>query len=122
MQSKPLFPKKNYALPGIEMIDCKDAQSCAAEAVKLVRSGKADMPMKGLLPTATFMRAVLHKETGLRSDSLITQITVTDRNDEKGLHFISDCAMNISPDLKAKRQIIENAVKLRMLWATNAPK
>lgn len=105
-----MIQEKNYALPGTEMIDCIGEKECAYEAVRLVRSGIAHMPMKGLLPTAVFMREVLNKETGLTSGGLISQITVTDRNDGQGLHFISDCAMNISPDLKEKKQIIENAV------------
>jgi phosphate butyryltransferase len=97
----------NYDLKDVGIDN--DAQ-CAVKAVELVKKGIADMPMKGLLATATFMKAVLDKEKGLRSDKLISQITVTDNISGTGLNFITDCAMNISPDLNAKKEILQNAV------------
>lgn len=80
------------------------------------------MPMKGLLPTSTFMKAVLNKEKGLRSEQLVSQITVTDNISGTGLNFITDCAMNISPDLNAKKEILENAVYLANKMGYNCPK
>lgn len=100
----------NYNLKDVEIIEADNDSQCAAKAVELVKNGMADMPMKGLLSTATFMKAVLDKEKGLRTDKLISQITVTDNISGTGLNFITDCAMNIAPDLNAKKEIIQNAV------------
>lgn len=100
----------NYDLKDVEIIEADNDAQCAVKAVELVKKGIADMPMKGLLATATFMRSVLDKEKGLRSDKLISQITVTDNISGTGLNFITDCAMNISPDLNAKKEILQNAV------------
>ncbi len=117
-----LIKTGGFDLGDTEIVHCDNEAACAKKAVELVRTKKAHMPMKGLLPTATFMKAVLDKENGLRTGALITQITITDRPDGNGLHFITDCAMNIKPDLSAKKSIIENAVLLAKSFGYERPK
>ena len=41
------------------LLDCPDEAACAALATKLIHRGEADVMMKGILPTATFVRAIL---------------------------------------------------------------
>lgn len=49
-----------------EIVDFDGEELEAAKiAVQLVREGKADIPMKGILQTSNFARAILNKETGL---------------------------------------------------------
>jgi phosphate butyryltransferase len=80
-------------------------------AVKAVREGRADILMKGLVDTATILRAVLNKEWGLRTGKLLSHILVFDApNKFERLFCMSDGAMNIEPDLKAKIEIVQNAV------------
>ncbi len=117
-----LINKNNYQLNSIRIIEASSNHECAEKTIELVKSGEADMPMKGLLPTATFMKAVLDKEKGLRTNKLITQVTVTDNVNNDGLNFITDCAMNINPDLNAKIEIIQNAVFLAHKFGYKLPK
>lgn len=117
-----MIQEGGYNLADVEIIHADSDALCAAKAVELVRKGVADMPMKGLLSTATFMKAVLDKENGLRSDKLISQITVTDNISGTGLNFITDCAMNISPDLNAKKEILQNAVYFARKIGYECPK
>ncbi|RQD70004.1 MAG: bifunctional enoyl-CoA hydratase/phosphate acetyltransferase [Tindallia sp. MSAO_Bac2] len=117
-----MIEKGNYKLDDVEIVDATTDKECSQKAVELVRNGKADIPMKGLLPTAEFMKAVLDREHGLRTEQLVTQVTVTDSNDGEKLHFITDCAMNITPDLKNKKQIIENAVSLARSLGCDCPR
>lgn len=112
----------NYDLKDVEIIEADNDTQCAVKAVELVKKGIADMPMKGLLATATFVKPVLDKEKGLRSDKLISQITVTDNISGTGLNFITDCAMNISPDLNAKKEILQNAVYFARKIGYECPK
>jgi len=111
-----------YRLDGVEIIHAESDAECAAKTVELVRSNQADMPMKGLLATSTFIKAVLDKEKGLRSNRLVTQMTVTDKIDNEGLYFITDCAMNISPDLNTKVEILNNAVFIARVLGYDLPK
>jgi phosphate butyryltransferase len=92
--------------------DQRDHRLAAETAVSLVVAGQADVLMKGELHTATFLKALLDKEKGLRTGNLVSQITLYEKVEGKGLQMLTDCAMNINPNLDEKRQIIENAVLL----------
>ncbi len=96
----------------IEISNQVSHKEAAAEAVRMVVEKKAQAVMKGNLQTATFLKAVLDKQKGLNSGSLISQITVCEKIEGEGLMMITDCAMTISPNLEEKKQIIENAVEL----------
>ena len=63
----------NFDLNGIKIIDKETIEECAEVAVKLVSSKEADFVMKGLLDTSVILKAVLNKEWGLRTDSLLIQ-------------------------------------------------
>lgn len=106
-----------------EIINAETEKECAQLACALVKQGKADIPMKGLMQTATFMRAVLDKEAGfLREGALLSQATVLEYQKEKRLIVISDCAVNISPDYGEKVKILNNAVLLAQKLGANQPK
>ena len=78
--------------------------------------------MKGELHTSTFLKAILDKEKGLRTGGLISQITVCEKIEDDGLLLMTDCAINISPTLEEKKQIIENAVTLALKLGYEKPK
>lgn len=82
----------------------------ALEAVKAVSEGKAHVVMKGNLPTAVILKAVLNKEFGLRTGKVLSHVAAFEVPHFDKLFFVTDAAMNIAPDLKEKTQIIENAV------------
>ncbi len=109
-----------FDLDGV--IDIPDTAEAARKAVSLVRSGEADLLMKGHLQTAEFLRAVLDKEIGLRTDRLLSQVTVTEKPEGEGLILITDCAMNIAPALQEKKKILENAVELAIGLGVEKPK
>ena len=110
----------NGTRPGI--INKPDHREAAVEAVKQVVAGNAQVVMKGNSHTSVFLQAVLNKETGLGTGKLISQVTVYDKMDGSGLQMITDCAMNIAPNLDEKRQIIENAVDLARRLGYQKPK
>lgn len=82
----------------------------ALEAVKAVSSKEAHVVMKGNLPTATILRAVLNKEVGLRTGKVLSHVAAFEVLHFDKLVFVTDAAMNIAPELKEKAQIIDNAV------------
>jgi phosphate butyryltransferase len=92
-------------------------------AVKAVREGRADVLMKGLVDTATILRAVLNKEWGLRTGKLLSHILVFDAPGRfERLFLMSDGAMNIEPDLKAKIEIVQNSVTVAHALGLERPK
>lgn len=91
-------------------IDCESEKEAAEIAVKLVSQGKSDVLMKGMIPTSTLLKAVLHKEYGLRSGKILSHLAGFQIEGREKLLFLTDSAMNIAPDLKEKVQIVDNAV------------
>ncbi|MEA4847599.1 MAG: bifunctional enoyl-CoA hydratase/phosphate acetyltransferase [Clostridiaceae bacterium] len=95
-----------------EIIDEPDLIQSARKSAELVRNGKGNFLMKGLLQTADIMRAVLDKEIGLRTDNLISHVMVYEAPSYNKLLYTTDGGMNVAPDLEQKVQILENAIKV----------
>lgn len=75
-------------------------------------AAEADMPMKGLLHTSVFMRAILNRD-GTSPPGIFVMVTlVGESKEERRLFQITDCAINIAPNLGRKQKMIENAVGL----------
>ncbi|WP_129600193.1 phosphate butyryltransferase [Anaerophilus nitritogenes] len=105
-----------------EVIHEKDSQNACLKAVELVSSKKAHMVMKGLVDTSIVLRAVLNKEVGLRSGKVLSHVAVFEIPKFDRLFLITDAAMNIIPDLKTKKEIIENAVEVAHSLEIKTPK
>ncbi|MGX8236665.1 phosphate butyryltransferase [Exiguobacterium undae] len=86
------------------------AQEAAERAAYAVRKGDADVLMKGLVPTATFMKAVLNKETGLRSGNVLSHVALFEVPGRDTAIGLTDAAIHIAPTLEDKVHIIENGV------------
>lgn len=105
-----------------EIIDEKNVTKAALTAVKLVSSGKADMLMKGLIDTATFLRAVLNKEVGLRTGKQMSHVAVFEIPGYDRLIFLTDAAFNMYPELKEKIDIVNNSVAVAKACGIELPK
>lgn len=92
------------------VIDEPDDAAAAAAAVALVKSGRAQVLMKGLVNTAVIMKAILKADTGLRSGQMISHLSVFEIPGEEKLLFLTDVALNIAPSLEEKRDILLNAM------------
>ena len=102
----------NFNLDNIEIIETNDDISAARTAVSLVSSGKADIVMKGLLDTSIILKAVLDKEIGLRTGSVLSHAAVFETDKYHKFLIITDAEMNIAPTASEKKQIIENTLPL----------
>jgi len=95
-----------------EIVDAPHSVAAAAEAVKLVRAGKAECLMKGSLHTDELMGAVVAREGGLRTARRISHCFVMDVPSYSTPLIISDAAVNIAPTLEDKVDIVQNAIDL----------
>src|SRR5262245_28360564 len=101
-------------LDGVEIIDVPHSQAAAEKAVELVRSGKAELLMKGSLHTDEVLAEVVKRETGLRTGRRISHVFVMDVPGHPHTLFITDAAVNIAPDLMGKHDISQNAIDLQV--------
>lgn len=100
----------SISLEGMQIEHCADPAEAATHAVTLVARGDAAMVMKGLVDTSTLLKAVLDRDTGLRSGSVLSHLAIFEIEGYPRPLGITDAAMNIAPDLETKRAILENAV------------
>lgn len=99
-----------------------DPAQAAAEAVAAVRRGEANLLMKGLLQTATIMKAVLDRENGLRTGRALSHACAFEVPGWHKLVFITDAALNVAPDLARKADIIRNQVMMARAMGIVRPK
>jgi phosphate acetyltransferase len=95
-----------------EIVDVAHSEEAAARAVQLIHEAKGELLMKGSLHTDELMRAVTSSKTGLRTARRISHVFVMDAPTYAETLFITDAAINIFPDLDAKRDIVQNAIDL----------
>lgn len=106
-----------------EYISSDDEKKSAELAVSLVKEKQADIPMKGLMMTSSFMRAILDKEKGLiEEEHLLSQASVIENKNENRFMVFTDCAVNISPDVNAKIKITQNAIGIMKKLGVDIPK
>jgi phosphate acetyltransferase len=95
-----------------QVVDAPHSDAAAAMAVQLIRESKGELLMKGSLHTDELMRAVASSQTGLRTARRISHVFIMDVPTYPETLFITDAAINIFPDLEAKRDIVQNAIDL----------
>ena len=118
-----LLRKEGKQPSDFEIIDEPEERAAIDKAVAMVRDGRADIPMKGLMHTATFMRGILDKQTGLlRPGELLSQASVFEVPETGRMLVISDCAVNIQPDVEQKVKIVENSVRVAASLGIEQPK
>ena len=109
-------------LTDFEIINAPDTEAAALKAVELVHNGKADILLKGLLETKTFLKSVLNKEVGLRTGKMLSHVCVFEIEGINRLLFFTDVAFNTYPTLADKVNIINNAVEVAHACGIECPK
>jgi phosphate butyryltransferase len=94
----------------LEIINNKDQEGSCDKAFELVSQGKADIVMKGLVNTSTFLKALLDKKYGLVKNSILSHLAIFETPFYHKLIGVTDAAINIAPGLRDKAEIIRNAV------------
>lgn len=96
-----------------EIIPEKRELKTASTAIGLVRDGKADIPMKGLMQTSSFLMAVKNPKGGIvLPTQLLNEVTVFEYPEQNRMIVMGDCAVNILPNKDEKKIITENLIKV----------
>lgn len=97
-----------------EIINVVDPIEAARTAVKLVHDGKADMYMKGLIDTKSFLKSVLDKEVGLRTDKTLSHVCVFDVKGIDHLLFLQMLHLFLILTLIQRLRLLRTQLKLHM--------
>ncbi|MGJ8570009.1 MAG: bifunctional enoyl-CoA hydratase/phosphate acetyltransferase [Hoeflea sp.] len=108
-------------LRGLEIVDAPHSHAAADVAVALVHEGRAGALMKGKLHTDELLGAVLDKSKGLRTERRLSHVFALDVPGQNRTLFITDAAINISPDLDSLRDIVQNAIDLAIAIGVEVP-
>jgi phosphate acetyltransferase len=109
---KTVAAEHGIKISDFQIVDAPHGEAAAERAVELVHEGKGELLMKGSLHTDELMRAVTSSKTGLRTARRISHVFIMDVPTYPETLFVTDAAINIFPDLDAKRDIIQNVVDL----------
>jgi phosphate acetyltransferase len=99
-------------ISGLPIEDTPHSHASAARAVELVHEGRAAVLMKGSLHTDELMGAVVASTTGLRTARRLSHCFVMDVPGRAEPLIITDAAVNITPTLTDKVDIVQNAIDL----------
>jgi phosphate acetyltransferase len=109
-------------IAGLELIGTEHSHHAADTAVQLARRGQVDGLMKGSLRTDELMHAAVDPRTGLATDRRMSHVFVVEVPTYPRPLLITDAALNVEPDLDAKRDIVQNAIDLALAVGVEMPK
>lgn len=118
---RELAEEQAWDISGLEIIAAQSEAECSARAVAEARHGAASVLMKGHVHTDALMRAVIDKETGLRTGKRLSHIFHMTVPGSDKVVFITDGAVNVAPDADTMIHIINNAVELARALGTPRP-
>jgi len=104
------------------LVPTEHSDAAAAKAVAMVREGEVRSLMKGSLHTDEFMHPIMRSENGLRTERRLSHVFLLDVPSYDRPLFVTDGAINISPDLEEKRDIVQNAIDMAHALGIASPK
>ncbi|HRW62895.1 MAG TPA: bifunctional enoyl-CoA hydratase/phosphate acetyltransferase [Bacteroidales bacterium] len=119
---KRISKKIKFDLSKIDIYEENDPAKSSVKAVSLIKEGKAEILMKGLVSTAPLLKAVLDKENGLRKGATLSHFALIESPYYHKLIGVTDAAMNIAPEFNEKVNIIENSVEVFHRLGNKNPK
>ena len=90
--------------------------------IRMLFSGEAPIAGKGQIPTSYIYRSIIREEAKAGSDMTVSVVTFWEVPGIDHLVAFTDTGVNIKPDLKAKGEIIKNAVFVYHLLGYSRPK
>lgn len=106
---RTLAKSQEIPLDGFRIVDSDDP---AAAAVAEVKTGRAACLMKGQIATPDLMKAVLNRDTGLRTDRVICQVVLMQIPRDDRRFLLTDTGITIQPTLDQKIDLLEQLIEV----------
>jgi len=105
---KRLASELNADLSNCELIH---SEVPAQTAVEQIQAGRASLLMKGQIATPDLMKAILNRETGLRTGRVISQMVLMEILRDEKRFLMTDTGVTISPSLEQKQDLLAHLVE-----------
>ncbi|MGC9364295.1 MAG: bifunctional enoyl-CoA hydratase/phosphate acetyltransferase [Fidelibacterota bacterium] len=119
---KTIAEKVGYSISDEMIVHAVEEREIAFRAVEQIRNGKAEILMKGHISTPILMKAVLDRDTGLRTGSILSHVAVAEVPTYPKMLITGDGGITITPDLAAKQAILDNMIAVCRKLAIEQPK
>ena len=120
---KAMAAKVGLNLDIFELVDKSDCAEMCNLAVDLVKAGKGDFLVKGLVDTKFYMKALLRKEVGAVAEgTVLSHFVLFELANYHKLFAVTDAAIMICPTLEQKAKITRNAVDMMRRLGVETPK
>jgi phosphate butyryltransferase len=121
IESPQLF--EHNLSPFVHIIDVPEVKEAALESVRMVKSGEADILMKGLVNTDVLLRAILDKEKGiLKPGTVMSYNAAMEIPNYRKLIFFSDPVVIPSPNLVQRTAMVKYAINTAHKFGISKPK
>jgi phosphate butyryltransferase len=122
-ETRRIADERGLDISPFRQIHITDDEQAVFEAVQLFRHGEVQLIMKGLVSTATLLKAVLNKETGVPHPSrILSHVAVFESPLDRRLMIMTDPGVNIAPTLQRKVDILKNALDVARKLGMEEPK
>lgn len=109
-------------LSKVRIIHEPEPAAAALAAARLVHERTASVLMKGLIGSADFLRAVLHKEFGLRTGKTLSSVVLIESEKMDRFILMTDGGMVMYPTLEEKVQLLHNTLPVCKALGITEPK
>jgi phosphate acetyltransferase len=106
-------------LPIVDTPD--DPRVAGVRAAALAREGQVAALVKGSLSNEDFLGPVVEAESGLRTERRLSHAYFLDIPGQPRGYLLADAQMNVTPNLAAKRDIVQNTIQLAIALGLPAP-
>lgn len=121
-QVQEMAGKVGLKLDIFELIDLSDYAEICNTAVDLVKAGKGDFLVKGLVDTKFYMKAILRKEIGAVAEgTVLSHFVLFELSNYPKLFAVTDAAIMITPNVDQKQMIVNNAVDMMRQLGVEKP-
>ena len=112
----------SVSLDRFQIHDIPDPAEAMNKACQLVADGEAQFLFKGLLSTRIFLKGVLTRHYGFRTDRILSHVGVFNVPGENRIMIMTDAGVNVQPDLDKKMHILLNAVDVAHILDNPRPR
>lgn len=119
---KAIAEKVGYPVTDEMIVHAVEEREIAFRAVEQIRNGTAEILMKGHISTPILMKAVLDRDTGLRTGSILSHVAVAEVPTYPKMLISGDGGITITPDLAAKQAILNNMIGVCRKLTIEQPK